>query len=112
MCKQAEEHTLGTMSDVERPDTDMGAGHQMEKMPLLSGDASPSQNTCKTSSAGQDTYIGAFESADMRGEPRCSHATVLPVHHNGACSFNSSIIDCQTASLCLSSTFPQRIPQP
>ena len=105
MCKQAEEHTLGTMSDLERPDTDLGAVHQIGKMSLPSLDVSPSQNTCKTSSAGQDTYIGAFESADMRGEPCRSYATVLPEHHNCACSLDSSIMDCQTASVCWSFTF-------
>ena len=104
MCKQAEEHSLDTISDLGRPDTDLGAGHRMEKMHLPGRDACPSLNTCKTSSAGQDTYIGAFESADMRGEPCRSYSTVLPEHHNGACSLASSIMACQTAFVCWIST--------
>lgn len=104
MCQQAEEHSSDTMSDLGRPDTDLRPGHQMEKMPLPGPDACPSQNTCKTSSAGQDTCIGAFDSADMRGEPCRSYAIVLPEHHTGACSFRSSTIDCQTVVVCWIST--------
>ena len=80
MRKQAEEHSLESMSDLEGRDMDLGAAHQLQKLPLPSPDASPSQNTGKTSSATQDTYMSAIESPDMRSEQHCSPATALPEH--------------------------------
>ena len=102
MCKQAEEQSLDTLNDMENLNGDLGSAHQAQKLPLPSPEASPSQNTGKTSSAGQDTCMGAIESLDMPGVSGRSHATVLCLHHSSACTSSrlSSNMACQTAAVC------------